>query len=136
MKTNFVKINGRFVAPTGKVVAIDYIRIDEDEYDAILADEYVDVITGESFGCELDDFYTDVVGEKIYHLVKALAIMPEFSGRHGNAKKSRRAARMNNIVGVHWDNNDMKCIGKNRSCRRLIAPSAAQQKEFDSYLPF
>lgn len=139
MKTNITKISHRYVAPTGKVVVIGHycVGFPEDyDIDYILADEVVDVVTGEHFGAELDELNSEFSGEKIYRLVKPECEMPEFSGRHGNAKKHLRAQRINNMVGVHWGKDDVKKVGKNRFLRRRMMPNVKQQKEFESYLPF
>ena len=129
MKTNITKISSRYVAPTGKAVAIGHycIGFPEDyDVDYILADEYVDIITGEHFGAELDELNSEFSGEKIHHLVAIECEVPEhsFTGRHGNAKKRLRAQRINNMVGVHWGNDDVKRIGKNRFLRRRMMPNA------------
>lgn len=140
MKTNITKISGRYVAPTGKVVAIGHYCIgcpEDYDIDYILADEVVDVVTGERFGKELDEINSEFVEEKVYRLVKAEYETPEYSHRrHGNAKKLARKARVNSMVGVHWEKDDTKKLGKNRFLRRRIMPNASQQEKFESYLPF
>lgn len=140
MKTNITKINGRFVILTGKVVAIGkyYVGFPEDyEIDYILADEVVDIVTGERFGKELDELYSDFVGEKIYRLIKPECEMPEYSHRrHEKSKKENRAMRINDMVGVHWDKDGTKKLGKNRFLRRRMMPNSAQQRNFEDCLPF
>jgi len=141
MKTNFQKIDGRWVVPTGKVVAIGYVNMGDD-YDTILADEYKDVCTGETFGKELDEFISDMTGEEIWRLVKSYEEMPEYQHHRKNQKRTRRAARINDMVGTHWNSkwwmytsNDKK-IGKNRFLRRRMHPNKNQLAEFDNWLPF
>lgn len=141
MKTAFEKIGGRWVVPTGKVVAIGYINYGDD-YDTILADQYKDVCTGETFGKELDEFTTDMVGEKFWRLVKHYEEAPEYKHRRKNQKKARRAARIHDMVGTHWNDpnckytSDEKKLGKNRFLRRRMMPNKEQLEDFNSWLPF
>lgn len=136
MKTKFEKVDGRWVVATGNVVAVDFINMG-DEYDIILADQYKDVCTGETFAKLHDDFASDIVDEHIWHLVKHYEIMPEYKHVQGNHKKAARAARINDICGVHWTKPfDLKRIGKNRKMARIMYPNAAQLAEYENYLPF
>lgn len=140
MKTNITKISERYVAPTGKIVAIGHycVGFPEDyDIDYILADEVVDVITGERFGKELDEINSEFAEEKVYRLVKPEYEMPEYSHhRQGNNKKRNRAMRVNDIVGVHWNADGTKKLGKNRFLRRRMMPNLEQMEDFDSSLPF
>lgn len=136
MKTEFKKIDGRWVVATGNVVAVDYINMGDD-YDVILADQYIDVCTGETFAKQLDDFASDFVGERIWHLVKHYDVLPEYKHIRKNHKKAARAARINDICGVHWTKPfDLKRIGKNRKMARIMYPNTAQLAEFENGLPF
>lgn len=137
MKTNITKISGRYVAPTGNICIIDYIRIGEDEYDELLSEEVVDVCTGEKFGKEFDQLASELSGETIYRLIKSYGSANLIKNpQHHNAKKRARIARIEAMVGVHWDKNGMKKVGKNRFLRRRMVSNAEQQKNFESYLPF
>lgn len=138
MKTTFEKINGRWVAPTGKVVVVDYIY-NGDDYDTILGDQYIDVCTGETFAKELDDLNSDLLGEDVWYLVKHYEDFPASKLARKNQKKARRARRIDDMVGVHWDNFAYACnphIGKNRFLRRRMMPNKEQQGVVDEYLPF
>ena len=137
MKTNFERISGRWVVPTGKVVVVDYINYGDD-YDVILGDQYKDVITGETFAKEYDYLTSEFLGEDIYCLTKHYDEIPEYSiVRRSNQKKIRRKARIDKFVGVHWNPiTDMKQTGKNRFYRRRMIPNKKQQEELDSFLPF
>ena len=137
MKTNFEKVDGRWVVHTGKVVAIGYINYGDD-YDTILAGQYKDVCTGETFGKELDEFTTDMVGEKFWRLVKHYEEVPEYNHRRrGNQKKINRRARIDDICGVHWTKPfDTKRIGRNRKMSRIMYPNSKQLADFEDYLPF
>lgn len=124
MKTNFKKIDNRWVVETGYIVAVDYVRISADDYDVFLGDEVIDVCTGETFGLDRN------------HLVKSYGERDSYklNCRKAN-KKSRRRERIDNFVGIHWTQ-DIKRIGKNRKYARRIYPNKDQILEFDSYLPF
>ena len=136
MKTNFEKIDGRWVINTGKVVAVDFINMGDD-FDVILADQYKDVCTGETFAKQYDDMMSDFVGEPIWKLVKHYDELPEYNHRrHGNQKKINRRARIDDICGVHWTEFDMKRIGKNRKVSRIMYPNSKQLADFEDYLPF
>lgn len=137
MKTEFEKINGRWVAPTGKIVAIGYINLGDD-YDVILADQYRDVCTGETFGKEHDGIMSSVADEKVYNLVKHYDEMPEYRHVRKNRKKTARAARIHDLCGVHWTGKyEMKRLGKNRKLSRVMYPNARQLAEYENnYLPF
>jgi len=137
MKTKFQKVDGRWVVPTGKVVAADYINMGDD-FDVILADQYIDVCTEETFVKQRDDIMSDIVGEPIWHLVKHYEEMPEYNHhRHGSQKKINRRSRIDDICGVHWTKPfDMKRIGKNRKMSRIMYPNSKQLAEFEDYLPF
>ena len=136
MKTNFQKVDGRWVVATGKVVAVAFIDMGDD-YDVILADQYIDVCTGETFAKQFDDVISSVVGEEIYHLVKHYDVMPEYKRIHKTKKKAARTARIDAICGTHWTKPlDLKRIGKNRKMARIMWPNAQQLKDFEEYLPF
>lgn len=126
MKTNFKKIDNRWVVETGHIVAVDYVRISADDYDVFLGDEVIDVCTGETFGLDGN------------HLVKGYGEMDSYklSKRKAN-KRSKRKERINCFVGIHWNQNtDIKRIGKNRKYSRRMYPNKDQILEFDSFLPF
>lgn len=136
MKSSFEKVDGRWVVATGNVVAVDFINMGDD-YDVILGDQYKDVCTGKTFAKQRDDIMSDIVGEPIWHLVKHYDEMPEYKHIRGNHKKAARAARINDICGVHWTKPfDLKRIGKNRKMARIMYPNAAQLAEYENYLPF
>ena len=136
MKTNFEKIDGRWVVNTGKVVAVDFINMGDD-YDVILADQYEDVCTGETFAKQYDNMMSDIVGEPIWKLVKHYDEMPEYNHIRKNHKKAARAARIDAICGTYWPKPfELKRIGKNRKMARIMYPNAKQLKEFEEDLPF
>lgn len=136
MKTNFQKISGRWVVPTGKVVAVDYVNLGDD-YDVFLGDQYIDVCTGETFAKEMDYAISEAIGETVWRLVKHYDEIPEYNIRHKANKKTFRKSRINDMVGVHWSPvTDIKQMGKNRFLRRRMMPNKQQQAEYDDYLPF
>lgn len=135
MKTSFEKIDNRWVVNTGKVVAVDFINLGDD-YDVILADQYKDVCTGETFAKQYDDVMSSVVDEPIYHLVKHYDEMPEYRHIRKNKKRAARAARINEMCGVHWTTLDSKRIGRNRRISRVMYPNSKQLAEFENELPF
>ena len=135
MKTNFEKIDGRWVVNTGKVVAVAFINLGDD-YDVILADQYKDVCTGETFAKQYDDVMSSVVEEPIWHLVSHYDEMPEYRHIRKNKKRTARASRINEMCGVHWTTLDSKRIGRNRRMSRVMYPNSAQLKEFENELPF
>ena len=137
MKTKFQKVDGRWIVPTGKVVAVDFINMGDD-YDVILADQYKDVCTGETFAKRYDDIMSELVGEPIYKLVKHYDEMPEYNHhRRGNQKKINRRIRIDDICGVHWTKPfDTKRIGRNRKMSRIMYPNTKQLADFEDYLPF
>ena len=137
MKTSFEKIDGRWVVPTGKVVTIGYVYFGDD-YDVILADQYRDVCTGETFGKEYDEVMTCLSGEKTYNLVKHYDEMPEYRHIRKSQKKAARAARIHDLCGVHWTGKyETKRLGKNRRLSRIMYPNARQLAEYENNnLPF
>lgn len=136
MKTKFEKVDGRWVVNTGNVVAVAYINMGDD-YDIILADQYKDVCTGETFAKQLDDFASELVGEAVYKLVKHYDEMPEYRHIRKNRKKAARADRIYAMCGVHWTGRfEMKRIGKNRKISRIMYPNSKQLAAFEDCLPF
>lgn len=136
MKTNFMKVDGRYVVKTGKVVAVDFINLGDD-YDVILGDQVMDVCTGETFALELDYNVLHFTDEKLYHLVKHFDEMPEYNiVRHGNPKKIRRQTRIESMVGAHWTKQGNKRMGKTRFLSRRLYPNAQQLADYEGYLPF
>lgn len=126
MKTNFEKIDNRWVVKTGYIVVVDYVRISANDYDAILADEVMDVCTGETFGLKWN------------HLVKSYGEVDSYKLNNRKAnKKSRRRKRINNFIGIRWNQHTgFKRIGKNRKYSRRMHPNEDQVSEFGVFLPF
>ena len=135
MKTNFIKINGSYYAPTGKTACVGYIQYAEDEWDMILGEEFVDVCTGEHFGKIVDDEMSELLDETVYTMVKAEEVVEEYSRNVRLTKKDRRAMRIDSMAGVCWNKGE-KQIGKNRFLRRRMMPNREQIEEFNSTLPF
>ena len=61
---------------------------------------------------------------------------PSINPARKDAKKAARTQRINNMVGVYWDTDGFKKIGKSRFLRRRMWPNAKQLMEYNSYLPF
>lgn len=138
MMKDLEKIDGRWIVPTGVVVAVDYINMGDD-YDVILADQYKDICTGETFAKERDYELYEATGETKWHLVKHEEEMPEYRHIRKNAKKGRRADRIHAFTGIYWDEEypDGRILGKNRALRRRMSPTPKQIKEFErDWLPF
>ena len=136
MKTNFEKIDGRWVVETGNVVAIDYIDIGGG-YEYTLADQCIDICTGEKFAKLLDEEASDIVGEPVWYLGEYAKEMPEYKHIRKNFKKQSRALRIDMFCGIHWTTKyQIKRIGKNRKFARRMYPNEKQMKEFGEYLPF
>lgn len=138
MRKDLEKVDGRWVAPTGKVVAVDYINMGDD-YDVILADQYKDICTGETFAKERDVELYNAIGETKWHLIKHYDEMPEYRRIRKNAKKRHRADRIHAFTGIYWNEQyaDGRALGKNRALRRRMSPTKKQIEEFEQdWLPF
>ena len=117
MKSNFVKINGEWYFLTGKLTTVEG-TFDEGPYDTA---EAVNICSG------------DIVGIDDGIVLPSLGFSR--SVRSGISKKSRRAARVDNMCGIHW-NGGFKVVGKNRFLRRRMMPNQSQTALFNEYLPF
>ena len=124
MKTNFSKIDGRWVVKTGRTVELGWLGEDEE-----LGDEMQDVCTGELFGL-------DRARNTLVPACPVAALLWQVSNRHPR-KKDMRTDRIKGICGIHWVGAyEMKSIGRNRKLRRRMWPNATQRAEYDEYLPF
>lgn len=138
MRKDLEKVDGRWIVPTGNVVAVGYINMGDD-YDIILADQYKDICTGETFAKERDVELYNIIGETKWHLVKHDDVMPEYKHIRKNAKKRRRADRVYQFTGIYWGDEypEGRILGKNRFLRRRMNPTQQQIKEFtEDWLPF
>lgn len=124
MKTNFTKIDGRWVVKTGRTIDLGWFGEDEE-----LGEEVMDVCTGNLFG----------FNRACKTLVPACPLAApqwQISNRHPS-KKARRAERITGMCGINWVGAyEMKSIGRNRKLRRRMWPNATQMAEYDDYLPF
>lgn len=135
MKTNFQKIDNRWVVETGNLVVVDYVQTAPDDYDEFLGEEVVDVCTGERLGINVGwDF---AVGMEKKTLAKPLDDVASYKPVRKNRKKAARRQRIEMMVGTYWDpNTGMKKMGKTRFLRRRMYPNPQQIKDFEGSLPF
>ena len=128
MKTNFITFEGvvtHYLKPLGEAVCIGAYG-SGDEINEILADGYVDVFSGELFGKS---------GESIYGAEPTYAQKWKTTDRKQN-KRARRRSRIQEMCGIHWNQDGMKVQGANREYRRRMMPNTTMQAEYDEYLPF
>ncbi len=130
MVTNIRKVDGRWIVETGAVVVVNYVRIAVDDYDIFLSEQVKDICTGELLAINKDF-------NGIEHLVPFFEELPEYRVTRKASKKSRRAERINNICGTHYDPiTGIKKFGKNRRLSRRMLPNPNQLAEYEQFLPF